>query len=112
LYSDRSPVDDAGAQHAHDFADQDSVKFQRQRFAQHQVVQTWGGVAFGVGQEFHQHHAVHEAERPGHTHAGRGEQVQRIDFHALPRLFLGLAAKARALGHRACLPAVLRLAAL
>ena len=105
-------VHDAGAQHAHDFPHQERVvRAAPLRRENSRSLSRGAASPSRVGHEFHQQHAFVKVVRGGHAHAGGGKPVQRIDFGALPRLFLDLAAEARAFVHRARLAAVLGLAA-
>ncbi len=99
-------MDDARGKHAHDLPDQRRVMGQRGFLRELDVVEPRRHVAFRIGDELHQHHAVREGVGLRHAHAGRREPVERVHLHALPRLLLHLAAEARALGHRARVPAV------
>ena len=72
---------------------------QRLRGGEGHIVQARGGITLRVGHQLHEQHAVKKVERPGHTHTGCGQAVERIHLGALPGGFLFLAAKLAALGH-------------
>ena len=103
---------DARAEHQHHLRDHELVIFARGFGRELEVVQARRGVAFGIGDEFHQQHAVEEVVRHGHAHAGSRQAPQRVDLGVLPRLLDFLAPVAGALGHGAGAAAVLDVAAL
>ena len=100
----------ASAQHAHHFQQQRGVMLACIKRGKHHIVQTRGCIAMRIGHQFHQQHAVAKVVRLGYPHTGCGQPVQRVDFRALPGLFLRLPAKLGALGHGARLAGVFDLA--
>src|SRR3546814_7219787 len=61
------------------------------------VIESLCDLAVGIGDALHHQHAFVVAIRLGHTHAGGGQSVQRIDFGVLPGDFLFPPAVAAAL---------------
>jgi hypothetical protein len=91
-------VHNASAQHAHHFLQQGRVVPARIFGRKDHVIESRRGIAFGVGDQFHQQHAVAEAEGMWDSNAGRGQAVERVDLGALPGGFGCLAPEYSALG--------------
>ena len=93
------PMHHPRAQHAHHLANQRGVMRQGLGWRKGHIVQARCCVAFSVGHQFHQQHAIVKVVRLRHAHARASQPVQGIYLGALPGRFLLLPAKLAALGH-------------
>ena len=105
-------VDESGAEHAYDLRHHESVPAARLFRCHRYFVKAGRGVALFVDDQLHQQHASMRVPRPGHTHTGMSEPIERGDFGILPRGFPHVAAVTAALTHGAGIAAAAGLAAL
>jgi hypothetical protein len=99
-------VDHAEAQHALHLPDQERVPLARLLRRRCHVVEAQRRMAFGIGDQLHDQHALVDAVRLRHADAGAGQAVERLDLGVLPVRFLLAPAVAAAIAHGALVAAV------
>ena len=71
-------MDDAGAEHTRDLDNQNAMIFATCSALSASSLSRGGGVAIGVGHQFHEQHAFHKLIGLWDTHTGVGEAVQSV----------------------------------
>ena len=92
-------MNQAGTEHAHDVGNHLAVVTAGLFGGEGNVVQPGRGLAFTVGNHFHQQHAVNKTERFWHANAGVRQAVEGVYFGVQPSVFLLFLAIAGFLAH-------------
>ena len=104
-------VHHAGAQHAHDLAQELLVRSHGAFAGEGDFAEPRRRLAVRVLDELHDQHAFQEVIGPRHAHVGVGEPVDHLDLGRLPRRFVLRLSVLRSLVHRALIAAVSHVAA-